>query len=397
MMKIGLIVFGFLLGTGIASGNRLHGRVFAFFSSDSTTVYRSRDTVKKMPVSQKLYDKVMALLEDGEEKKNNVLFFFGPHYSSDAKLGLGVVAAGSYYLDNPDSGLQPSNISLYTDITTKGYFMAGIGGNNIFPKDRYRINYDVYFYSYPAYYWGIGYDNASKEENKTKFKWHQTHVQAEVLIRLVHRIYVGTSLITDYVSGKDFETDKLADIGQRHSIFNFAPGIMLVWDTRDIMTNAYKGVYFKIHNNYYSGLWGNKYIFMKTDIVLDVFRKVWRDCILALDFHHQANSGNVPWTLMAMAGGSYRMRGYYEGRYRDRNIVEMQMELRQKIYRRHGVCMWIGGGNVYENVDSFRWKNTLPNFGLGYRFEIKKRTNLRLDYGFGKGQTAFIFQINEAF
>lgn len=75
MMKIGLIVFGFLLGTGIAFGNRLHGRVFAFFSSDSTTVYRSRDTVKKMPVSQKLYDKVMALLENGEEKKNNILFF----------------------------------------------------------------------------------------------------------------------------------------------------------------------------------------------------------------------------------------------------------------------------------------------------------------------------------
>lgn len=75
MMKIGLIIFGFLLETVIASGNRSLGRMFAIFSNDSIAVYRSEDMVKNMPVSQKLYDKVMALLENGEEKKNNILFF----------------------------------------------------------------------------------------------------------------------------------------------------------------------------------------------------------------------------------------------------------------------------------------------------------------------------------
>ena len=42
-------------------------------------------------------------------------------------------------------------------------------------------------------------------------------------------------------------------------------------------------------------------------------------------------------------------------------------------------------------------KHILPNYGFGYRWEFKKRVNVRLDLGFGKHQTGFIFNINEAF
>ena len=49
-------------------------------------------------------------------------------------------------------------------------------------------------------------------------------------------------------------------------------------------------------------------------------------------------------------------------------------------------------------LQQFNWKHTLPNYGLGYRWEFKKRVNVRLDYGFGrKGQSGFMFSINEAF
>ena len=101
--------------------------------------------------------------------------------------------------------------------------------------------------------------------------------------------------------------------------------------------------------------------------------------------------------MMPKLGGSFRMRGYYEGQYRDRNVGEIQVELRQHVWKRNGVVFWVGAGNVFHNFDSFRWSHTLPNYGLGYRWEFKKRVNVRLDYGFGKGQTGFLFNINEAF
>ena len=101
--------------------------------------------------------------------------------------------------------------------------------------------------------------------------------------------------------------------------------------------------------------------------------------------------------MVAQLGGAYQMRGYYEGQYRDENLIQTQFELRQKIYNRHGIAVWVGAGNVFPKFSRFKWDETLPSYGIGYRWEFKKRVNIRLDYGFGKKQSSFYFNINEAF
>ncbi len=45
-------------------------------------------------------------------------------------------------------------------------------------------------------------------------------------------------------------------------------------------------------------------------------------------------------------GGDIRMRGYYEGRYTDLDMMVAQVELRQRIWRRIGAVVWAGAGNV---------------------------------------------------
>ena len=72
--------------------------------------------------------------------------------------------------------------------------------------------------------------------------------------------------------------------------------------------------------------------------------------------------------------------------------------IRQKIYNRHGIAIWGGCGTIWGKQNHFQWNRFLPNYGIGYRWEFKKRMNVRLDYGFGKkGQSGFMFSINEAF
>ena len=65
----------------------------------------------------------------------------------------------------------------------------------------------------------------------------------------------------------------------------------------------------------------NKYDFIRTDVVFDWYKKGWKGGVIAVDCHSQLNYGDVPWTMMANLGGSYRMRGYYEGRYRSRERI----------------------------------------------------------------------------
>ena len=54
-----------------------------------------------------------------------------------------------------------------------------------------------------------------------------------------------------------------------------------------------------------------------------------------------------------------------------------------------------GNGSVARDYGQF--KNWLPNGGVGLRFEIVKRMNLRIDYGIGMESNAFYFSFNEAF
>ena len=119
--------------------------------------------------------------------------------------------------------------------------------------------------------------------------------------------------------------------------------------------------------------------------------------VLAADLYAVFNSDGTPWPMLARMGGGQRMRGYYQGRYTDNDMITVQVELRQRIWRRIGCAVWGGAGNVFPSLSRFDWSQTLPNYGAGLRWELKKRVNVRLDYGFGKKTSGFLLNINEAF
>ncbi len=107
--------------------------------------------------------------------------------------------------------------------------------------------------------------------------------------------------------------------------------------------------------------------------------------------------GNTPWGMLATLGGSNTMRGYYDGQYRDKCEIDATVELRQHVYHRNGIVVWAGAGTIFPKFSAVRWREILPNFGIGYRWEFKNRINVRLDYGFGRHTSGFVFNINEAF
>ena len=72
---------------------------------------------------------------DANKNKQHKRFDFsvigGPHYASDTKFGLGMVAAGLYRTDPNDSILPPSNVSLFGDVSSVGFYMLGVRGNPV--------------------------------------------------------------------------------------------------------------------------------------------------------------------------------------------------------------------------------------------------------------------------
>lgn len=358
------------------------------------------DTVRQVE-KRGFVTRLLDYFNDANKEKKNKRFDFsvigGPHYSTDTKLGLGLVAAGLYRSDPNDTLQPPSNVSLFSDVSTVGFYMLGVRGTHIFPGDRQRIDYTTYFYSFPCDFWGMGYVMGDDESNQSDMKRWQAQIKASWLFSTTDNLFIGPTMAFDYIRGTKIERPELLE-GQRHKTYNIGAGFTVLYDTRDNLTAPKKGVYLSLQQIFRPRFMGNKHAFSTTDLRTSGYLPLWSGATLAADFRTLFNFGNPSWGMMALLGNSYSMRGYYEGRYRDKHKMETQVELRQHVWKRNGIVVWAGAGTVFPKFSAMRMSHVLPNYGLGYRWEFKKNVNVRLDYGFGKaGQSGFIFNINEAF
>lgn len=335
--------------------------------------------------------------DDRPDKRFDFSILGGPHYSSDVKLGLGIVAAGIYRMAPGDSTTLPSNVSLYGDVSTSGFFMVGIGGNHISRANRRRADYDLYFSSFPTKYWGVGYVNGRDNANRTDYKELCIDFMLNYTWRVAPNLYIGPSAQITYIDARNVEN--LATWGDELlRTMTLGVGGILRYDTRDNLTATQWGWMLSAEQRFCPRFLGNgnrSYSF--TRLTAATFMPLWRDCTLALQARAVYNYGRVPWAMMATFGGNSSMRGYYKGQYRDKTEADFTMEFRQHLWHRIGMTVWGGVATVAPSPAKIRLSRLLPNFGIGYRWEFKKQTNVRIDYGIGRGCSSFIFSINEAF
>ena len=332
------------------------------------------------------------------DKKIDFGIIGGPHYASDTGLGLGLVASALYSTGRSDSTLEKSNASLYSDMTTKGFRMIGIRGNNIFPKKRYRLDYRIYVYTLPSYLWGFSYPQSDNDDNKSKYSRTKFEVMARFLIPINRYSYLGPIARYQYVHAYKLK-DKAPQLleGLPKTVSDFGVGVSYTFDSRDFMLSASRGWFMQLDLTTNPTFLGNNNTYWSAELQLATYRKAWRGAIIAGELHTRQSTGQVPWPMLADVGSSNRMRGYYEGRYRDKNVIDAQVELRQHIWHRNGIVLWLGAAEVFPRYSDMRFSRILPNAGVGYRWQFKKGVNVRLDYGFSRNGTGFIFNINEAF
>lgn len=392
MRILSIIIFAAAAALLFPSQGNAYCNEMKHHASDTVEVILAKDTMKKIG----LMKKVIKYFYESNKKSNrkfDIGFIGGPNYSSDTKFGIGVVAAGIYRTTS-DTLTSISNISLFSNVTVTGFYSLGIKGNTYFDRDRWRIDYMARFVSFPTDTWGFGYPENDCSVNKSSYLRIQTLVEASFLYRLFKNTYIGPTLKFDFIKGSKFKSNRYDAIEK--AAHGYSIGAVLVYDSRDFIPNPYKGCFIRFSQDNFTTFSGKP--FFRTTLIVDKYCRLAEGSVLAFDLYSEFNYGATPWQMYSQMGGSYRMRGYYEGRYNDNNMFEVQAELRQKIYNRHGIAVWIGAGNVYGDCSSFSWKHTLPNVGIGYRWEFKKRMNIRLDYGVGKNwQSGFMFGVEEAF
>lgn len=324
----------------------------------------------------------------------------GPFYTPELGLGVGTAVVGMYRPDPHDTVSQNSTLTLSGYFSSTGAFGVTMQNYAFFADDRWRFFLDSSLTDTPTYYWGQGFSAGDKDSKKEQYTAQDLDLRPTLYRQLAPNVYlgIGWSLNAQHATQiDDNDPPKINDTAQGASVLSSGSSVDLSWDDRDFVPNPRKGQYAALRYTRFTPDVGSDTRFDEYQVHYSRYHSLDDNNVLAWEMDGAFTQGDVPWTMMPLLGSNQRMRGYYEGRYRDKNVVSGQLEYRRKLDWRHGIVGWLGAGTMgpsFHALDDGRW---LPSAGVGYRFEFKPRVNVRLDYGIGKGSSGFYFQVGEAF
>ena len=269
-----------------------------------------------------------------------------PSFSREGSVGIGGMGAALFRLDRKDSLMPPSDISLSGNASIKGFFYAGLLGNMYFPGRKSRLNYEISFSQRVLNFWGINYDSCLVRPAVFYTRWN-VRAAAFYDYQVLKGFYLGAAVDFSYNSAVKIDDISYLD-GQKRSYTLTGIGLSLQYDTRDFIKTPTRGMNFLLRQMIYPEFMGNAgRTLWRTMFTANYYQRLWDGAVLAFDLYAEINSKNAPWALREEAGGMYRLRGYYRGRYIDNNIASFQVELRQKLFWRIGLAAFGGLGSVF--------------------------------------------------
>ncbi len=335
--------------------------------------------------------------------------FVGPAYTPD--FG-GMIAAGaliSFSGDRKDSTLQRSTIPVTFVASTEGNISLVSKMTTFWAEDKFRFNATVLYAKVIDQYYGVGYDLNStipKGENTTQFTRFTTKINPLFLARTWSGLYFGVGVDLNWNLSQDVnplmaQDENFLKFGDQY--FNSGLGLSAQYDTRDVAVNAYSGTYLELTSYFYGSYLGGDFDYQILSVDIRKYWRIKRDGrTLAARFGARTGFGDVPYTELSRVGGSENLRGYLKNQFRDQRVATLITEYRHMFLRknkeelsRHGVTTWIGAGVM--DGDDTNASPILPTIGVGYRFQIQPRMNVRVDFGVGNDTRGFYFSFNEAF
>lgn len=347
----------------------------------------------------------MYLNKDTSKKSSFVIL---PVLSSAPETGLEVGGAGlySFYSDSLKSSTRVSSVFGYATITTKGQSRLSLNTSYWTPDNGYHYTAGIGFINFPVNFYGIGNDTRSADVVRIGQK--RTKLYAGVEKKLSDRLYAGIVAgaiqyrIPPEPTNTIFYTDpRVENHGGGSNIY---VGPSITFDSRNNNTYTTKGMIITSSFEIIKGFGNKGYNGGFFNIEYSQFFALTKKLVLGLDIQEQSLTGHSsPFYWLPALGNDELMRGYYNGRYRDRNMLAGQTELRYRLSRRVGLVGFAGTGEVFNK--SFSWAQLKPNYGGGVRyfFDIEKGLSIRADYGIGqknpgeKRQSGFYAALGQAF
>lgn len=397
-------------------------RVLAQSERDSAKIC----PVKSLPELFKKKDSVLVL----KPKKDN-FFLIIPVIGSQPATGFSYGFVTQYTFKGKKVDDKYSTINLGATYTEKKQMLINAKNNVMLNNNKIFLSGDWRFYIFSQPNYGLGTDlippkyreedfdlDALKEPMDYNYlKFHQT-----VSWEVKNNYYVGAGVHLDWYTTI---TDQNLDIaaGQLTNHYNYSKkydfneneyfvnglSLNLLYDSRDNQINTNNGMFANINYRFNPALTKSQHtsnvLFMEYRYFLPLSKYNKQHVFSIWATGQFVTSGSVPYLNLPSIGWDQRSRsgkGYTQGLFRGQKMAYFESEYRFPIS-----CNQLISGTVFANFTSASDKDRdirlfqyiQPAVGVGLRILIDKatRTNLVLNYAWGRHSRAFYLNAGESF
>jgi len=393
----------------------LSAHVFGALGPDTAT--------NKLPVNRKdstrqidIMDVLHSLFRSGfsSAAKSDVVglkpvFSVVPAFGYELQSRMAVLLSGNVaFRTAPQSRVSVINFS--TCYTQNAQFTLPLLWDIWNKNNDYNFVGELKFYSYPQSTYGLG--SNSYIGNQDPMNYNYIRFSETVLRHVAGSFYAGAGYMMDNHWGISHQeiNSAIADFGNygtgTHTV---SSGLTVtgIYDTRDCSINPTSGFY--AMSQFRENLVTLGSTSNWNSIIVDV-RKYFRfpanshNVLAFWSYNSLTLSGNPPYLDLPATlwdSNTNTGRGYIQGRFRGAQMVYGESEYRFRL-----TADDLLGGVLFVNGQSFsaapgtRFQTIQPGFGPGLRVKLNKvsRTNICVDYGFGKeGSKGLFVNVGELF
>lgn len=394
--------------------------------AQTTKDSESRCPVKSLPELFKKKDSVLVI-----KPIKNSFFLVIPLIGSQPATGFVYGAVGQYTFKGKNPEDKYSAINLGINYSEKKQLIINFKNNVMLRDNRIFLSGDWRYYIFSQANYGLGSDIVPTVRSNENFdiltltepmqynymKFHQT-----MSWKVKGDFYLGAGIHYDgYTSIKDENLDVTNGILTNHYRYSIKNGfdekeysvngmsLNMVFDSRDNQINTNHGWFANINYRMNPALNKNQaastVLFTEYRYFLPLSKTNEQHVFSIWTYGQFVTSGKVPYLNLPAIGWDQRSRsgkGYTQGLFRGYNLAYLETEYRFPIS-----CNQLISGTLFTNFTSISDKDrdirlfqyVQPAVGVGLRILIDKatRTNLVLNYAWGRRSKAFYLNAGETF
>jgi outer membrane protein assembly factor BamA len=329
---------------------------------------------------------------------------FAPIPFKNSQLGWGLMLmAMAIHRFDPDTTIGPSTGGVggfYTENKSWGA-MAFEAARLAHDSWRVRVGLSHFDINYKFY--GIGED-AGSAGHSVDLEQTMDFGMGSALYRVAPKLYFGPAMVwmrtTASLDSTALPPDISVPSGDTRTTDLFAPGLQGERDTRNDDYWPTTGSLGKVKSWFFTSALGGSRDFQRYVVTWSQYLPLRERLTLAANANMLAAAGDVPFYMLPSVGsGENGLRGYTQGRYRDKVAVTLQAEARWHSQGRMGATAFGGFGQVAPSVGKLTDALVLPAGGLGLRYQLTNEypMHMRFDVAWGRKEALFYFSVGEAF